>query len=621
MKTRHLFIALLLNVQCFGVNADFLKMPSIGKPQEIKETTLLRDMSIPAVRKRALDPNSGPRLAVAEFRIQGLLEYPELGITHKAVAQLMEQVRFELMGEGELLKSGYTIKELGELSNLLVDIEEETLDREVSDIEVQQLVWLVRSQRGKRGVTLGQIEAVAHTITQFYRERGFILAKAYIPKQEVRDGVVNLTVLLGMLGEIAVHKNENYGDDIITSVFDSMIGKPVTNEKIEEGLYILNNYPGLSLNGYFESGSQVGDTLLNINVKDEKKYNLNSRIDNHGTDNSGLYRFYIDGQINNVFDQADKLKFSVLQAVSPQNTTFGRFDYESNFFSPYFRVSIDFSQNQFIVDQSSASFNRNLNGTVNVYGGGIKYIAQRSRTNNSTYKLRYEKLNSDLKVGDLNPTSEKVTQLSLGYDFDALNDKAKRLHAGTVTYTNGTIDSDTDVGQEDAFNILNIDYTLLNFIKVPFTNSNSRFIVRNNLQYSGQNMPSITRFSLAGPTKSRGFSSSLFTADDGLFIGADWIFNSPSIFDFSIGSFDFSNTISPMIFVDYSYGIQYSLDDRIEDTTASIADVGVGLEFSSGGFSGNLTIGFPVLETYSTTDIAESEDSMRLSFNFQYAIF
>ena len=48
------------------------------------------------------------------------------------------------------------------------------------------------------------IETVADTITQYYRERGFILAKAYIPQQQVRDGVVSLNIMLGKLGSVEV---------------------------------------------------------------------------------------------------------------------------------------------------------------------------------------------------------------------------------------------------------------------------------------------------------------------------------------------------------------------------------------------------------------------------------
>src|SRR5690625_5730289 len=113
------------------------------------------------------------------------------------------------MNEDALLESGYTLDELASISDLIVEIEKDTGDRHVGHMEVQRLVFHIREQRRQRGVTLGMIETVADPITQYYRERGFILAKAYIPKQEVRDGVGTLTVLLRNLGEVNVHNNRS----------------------------------------------------------------------------------------------------------------------------------------------------------------------------------------------------------------------------------------------------------------------------------------------------------------------------------------------------------------------------------------------------------------------------
>src|SRR5690625_7988721 len=101
-------------------------------------------------------------------------------------------------------------------------------------MEVQRLVFHIREQRRQRGVTLGMIETVADTITQYYRERGFILAKAYIPKQEVRDGVVTLTVLLGNLGEVNVHNNQRCSSGTGKRTFNAILAKPVTSHAVED---------------------------------------------------------------------------------------------------------------------------------------------------------------------------------------------------------------------------------------------------------------------------------------------------------------------------------------------------------------------------------------------------
>ena len=605
------------------VEADFLKMPEIEQLRKIKEKTLLKDMNIPAVRDRIPDPMAGPRLAVAEFRIQGLVEFPELSITREAIAQLVESIRFDLMGEGKLLQSGYTIDELGELSDLLVDIEEETVDRHVSSLEVQQLVWLIRAQQGKRGVTLGQIEGVASSITQFYRERGFILAKAYIPKQQVRDGIVNLTVLLGTLGEVKVHGNDLYSVETITSIFEDQLDKPVTNSSIEESLFVINGFPGVNVDGYFEPGSQVGDTRLNVNVRDESSYNINTRIDNHGSEESGLYRIFVGAQANNLLGNADYLNISLLQTVFPADTTFWQTSYESNFFSPRFRAGIDISQNQFLVDQSSVASNIDLSGKVNVYAVQGSYIAQRSRKKNSSYKLRYEKIHSDLQIGDIpdigDYLDERLTHISLSYQFDVLDDVNKRLHEVSFTYDNGHFDFGFDVGQKQNYHVLSLDYTLLSFVKVPFFDSSSRVIFRAYSQYSGTNLSSIARFSLTGPTKVRGFSPSYFTADDAAYFGADWIFNSPSFLNFSLGGVEFNEVFKPFVFVDYAYGYQHLLDIKEEYATAQLADIGMGLQVSHrSGFNGNIQLAFPILSELKVAGEDSEHDSVRLTFDFQY---
>src|SRR6187431_88511 len=220
-------------------------MPDTSEVPEFERESLSLDMDVPALRDRDPNPEAGPRLNVKEFRVQGLIEYPELGITRAKIIEQVEKIRFDMMDEGKQLESGYTIDELKEVSDLIAEIEKETEGRHVSPVEVQKLVFLIREQRRNRGITLGMIEVVADTITRYYRERGFILAKAYIPKQHVRDGVVTITLMLGQLGEVEVKNNKHYSEKLLKRVFNSSLAKPVTNDSVEENLYLINDLPGL----------------------------------------------------------------------------------------------------------------------------------------------------------------------------------------------------------------------------------------------------------------------------------------------------------------------------------------------------------------------------------------
>ena len=616
----------MLLVMCnVPTHADFLEMPEIKQTPELRNKSLLRDMDIPALKFRSPDPTEGPRLAVSEFRIQGLVEYPKIGITRQALKELAEKIRFDMMGEGKLLESGYTISELGEVSDLLGTIEEETTGRHVEPVDVQRLIWLIREQRGKRGITLGQIETVANTITQFYRERGFVLAKAYIPKQQVREGIVNLTVLLGTLGEVQASGNKLYSTKMLTSVFDGMLGKPITSAVIEERLFLINDYPGIFVEGHFEPGYQIGDTRLNVSARTETKYSANVRIDNHGTNDTGLYRLYADVQLNNPLGLADKLQVSVLSASRPSNTNYSQLQYHMKLFGPRTRLGFELSKNQFLVDQSmSLGANLNLQGDVRLASVTGTYVHRRTRKNNSTFDLRYEGIESDLQLGIIpdfdNALDDKLSNISLVYRFDALQEEARRYHQAQLKLTSGSFVYGADLGQDEKYKILSTSYSLLDFWKLPLLNTDTRLVYRAEAQYAGINLSGILRFSLSGPTRARAYSPGIFTGDDAIFLGLDWIFNSPEFFNVNIKSINLREITKPFVFIDYAYGVQQSLADNEGNTTAQLLDAGFGFKFAYGkSFSGNLLVAFPIREKFKQIALIPTADSQRIVFDFQYS--
>lgn len=623
-KNAALFLSTHFLLCSLSANADFLEMPEVKQIPELRNKSLLRDMDIPAVKFRSPDPTEGPRLAVTEFRIQGLVEYPKMGITREALKTLSERIRFDLMGEGKLLESGYTIDELGEVSDMLGKIEEESVGRHVEPVDVQRLVWLIREQRGKRGITLGQIETVANTITQFYRERGFVLAKAYIPKQQVRDGVVNLTLLLGVLGDVQVSGNKLYSTKVVSSVFNGLMGKPITSTAIEEQLFLINDYPGIFVDGHFEPGFQVGDTRLNVTVKEETRYNANVRLDNHGAEETGLYRLYADVQLNNPLGLADRLQVSGLYASQPSNTDYWQLQYQMKLFGPRTRLSLETSQNQYIVDQTENS--SDILGVVDLNSLTATYVHQRNRKNNHSFDLRYETIESQIEIGGDQNTrdvlSDKLKNASLTYRFDALHEEKKRYHQGNIKITSGSFVYGVEEGQEENYKIYSINYSLLDFWKLPFFNADTRTVYRVEGQYAGINLSGIMRFSLSGPTRVRAFSSGFFTADDAVFLGFDWIFNSPGFFDINVTkSINLREFMKPFLFIDYAFGQQHRLLEIEENTKAKLLDAGVGFKFSHGkSFTGNLSLAYPIRESIQPTPtIYPKIDHSRLVFDFQYS--
>jgi hemolysin activation/secretion protein len=592
---------------------------------QLERKSLLKDLDIPSVRDRSPDPNAGPRLNVVKFKLEGIVEYPELGIHKTDIEQLIEGIRYDLMDEYKVQDSGFTEKELEEVADLLGKIEEETEGRHVSDLEVQKMVWLVREQRSNRGVTLGQIETVADRITQFYRERGFVLAKAYIPKQEVRDGIVTLTLLLGKLGEVRVHSNELYERDKIAAIFDDALTLPVTSQVIEEKLYLLNDYPGLTITGFFEPGNQVGDTRLNLDVRNESKYKSNLRLDNHGSEQTGEYRLYGEVFWNNPLGNADQLHIAALYATNPDNTDYYKLGYSTRLLSPRFTLSAAVSENDFVLGPG----NSETVDILELFGKTIvqelsgNYRFKRSRTHSYYGEVSYQKIESQLRIGAFNDNGDSglddvVNNISLAFSFDVLNEKSKILHQGTMKLIAGDFVKGAEPGQDENYSIFNADYSLLTFLELPLFDTTTRLIYRAALQYTSSSLSSINQFTLGGPTRVRAYDSNQFSADDAVFTAVDWVFNAPGLFNFSLGGLNFKNIAHPFLFLDASWGEARSLVTGEKDTTGELYGMGVGLQFShQGKFQGNLQLAFPLKEHFNS-DIEVAKDDFRLVFDFQY---
>lgn len=625
-----LFLSLIFTNPAWS--QGFLEMPNVQEVPEYEKESMLMDMDIPPVRDRDPDPEAGPRLNVREFRLQGIVEFPKLGITRQELIERVEAIRFDLMSEGEFLESGYTMDEIAEVSDLMAEIEKETEGQHVGPLEVQKLVFLIREQRRRRGVTLGMIETVADTITRYYREKGFILSKAYIPEQQVRDGVVTLTLLLGELGELKVENAKRVSVKQIESVFKDDFHEPVTSWKVEEALYLVNDIPGVTVQGFFSPGSQVGDTKLTVNVLDEKRYSANLRLDNHGSDNTSRNRVYADLKLHNPLGLGDELYLSILQSYDPDSSTYGSVRYSSFLLNPRFRVEAGFSTNDF-VSRTVRSFGETLfTGESEVADVSLKYIFKRSRVKNYNMQLQYMDIATQLDTTDGQVINyDDVKKLSLSFNFDILNQSKRQLYLGSIAF-HAADKNNPDVEElnvDSSEEIFTYDLSMLSFPKFPFTDYETRLTLKNSGQYTGANLSSVNQISLTGPTRARAFSVNGLQSDDGIYIGADWIFQLPSFGGATLFGKSIRDVIQPYVFADAAYGVINPLEipfdpsdggsppptgDSVE---AKLADVGLGLKIKHGNLGAVLMAATPVLDKVGTSE--DETPTSEFYFELQYS--
>ena len=599
------------------VVAGMLDMPDVRDSSSLKGKSVYENIDVPPVRERDPNPQGGPRVWVLKIKLQGVVDRPKYGITKQALEEYAEKIRADSMKEDELLKFGYSLEDLGKIADLMVDIDAGKNMEQVTEPDLQRLIWLVRELKDKRGLTLVNIEDIAEKLTNYYRERGFFLTKVYVPQQQVRKGVVVLNVLEGKLGKVTVDNNERYDNKILTSPFDNLMYQPVTEKEVEQALYLLNDFPGLDVYGYFKAGDQVGDTWLNLQVRGEKLWSAVARVDNHGSELTGQQRAYVEVEALNPLKNADSITVGMLKSFNPDNSTYGMLRYRQPVWIEQLHLGVNYSRNQFATVVGGLDFT----GETRIKEALLDYTHIRRKEMNWISSVSYARkdsnltatINSDLDLGDV------VQNLTLGMRFDALDTQSAILNQANIAFTQGSIITGAAPGQDDKFNKLAASYSILSFLKIPWIDASTRLIFKSSLQYSKVLLPSVEQFSLSGPNRVRAYDATQFSADNALYLGVDWVFNLPDMLDFKLSdSLSAAKVVQPFVFMDAAYG-EIHLINTDTFNRARLSGYGVGLQLNyNNQMSGNLQLAKPWDNYFSQEYIQKPKDKIRVILDFQY---
>lgn len=120
-------------------------------------------------------------------------------------------------------------------------------------------------------LTLSQLQQAADKVTAYLRGQGYTVATAFIPPQQIKDGVVEIRVLLGKLGQVTVNNKSGLADTVINNFISRLhSGAAIKTDELETVLNNLNDLPGVSAAGMLKAGQSVGSSDLEIIVADKK---------------------------------------------------------------------------------------------------------------------------------------------------------------------------------------------------------------------------------------------------------------------------------------------------------------------------------------------------------------
>jgi len=386
-----------------------------------------------------------------------------------------------------------------------------------------QLQAIIANYNGKE-LSLGNLEQAAADITTYYRSQGYMLARAYLPAQDINNGTVEIAVLEGKLGQASVNTaqapqlNAAFAQKIIQN--NQKTGVAVKESDLERGLLLLNDLPGVTASADLSPGANTGETNLAVSARQDKRFGGSIEADNYGNKYAGANRIGATAYANNLSGYGDQLTAKAM--TSDESLEYGRLAYSSAVGSDGLRLGL--AQTHLRYKLGDKFKDLNASGTVDSTSAFALYPIVRSRNANLYVQGTLETKGIKDEVKTTGDKSDKTADIyGLGFNGDWRDD----LGGGAVstygaTANNGNLKMDAPTTANDAMRTKG-DYSKTNYnlSRLQTITPNVSFYVGLNGQLASRNLDSSEKMSLGGPNGVRAYGTGEAAGDEGYIASAE----------------------------------------------------------------------------------------------------
>jgi hemolysin activation/secretion protein len=410
------------------------------------------------------------------------------------------------------------------------------------------LLPLISAQIGKE-LDFDALSEAANSVAVYYRSKGYFLAQAYLPAQQIKNGVVEITVLEGRVGEVKLNPDNKewklrLRESKARAILEAIQPGDIINERsLERGLLLLNDVPGAIVKSTLTPGTQVGtaDTVVELS-EDGKLVSGSAKLDNWGSRYTGEYRLGADLNINNPSGYGDVL--SVNGLTSQRNgSPMGRLSYVVPLGSMGTKLGLSYSKLDYTLGKDFTYLL--AHGKAEVGSAYVLHPFVRSRNFNVVGVLGVNKKKMQDLIDYQNSTDTKsLRAYNIGFSGD-LSDNVfgGSLNTFSLTFSGGKVDFQTPIKFQDDQNSSVGYHTSGSYTKANYSYQRLQALVRNVSLYvaldgqtASKDLTSSEQYSLGGPSAVRAYPVGEALCDEGLVTNAELRWNIPQT-NFMVNSF------------------------------------------------------------------------------------
>ncbi len=168
-------------------------------------------------------------------------------------------------------------------------------------------------------VPVERLRAAAALVQDLYRDAGYGGVVAFLPEQDLKDGVVRIRVIEGTLVRVDITGNKQFSAPNIRASLPSLVtGATPQVRRIDAEIQIANENPAKTVQALLQPGDKPGEVVAALTVTEQPEQRFTGRLDNTGGQQIGRWRAALGWQHANVWGM-DHVFATELQ-TAPEDT-------------------------------------------------------------------------------------------------------------------------------------------------------------------------------------------------------------------------------------------------------------------------------------------------------------
>lgn len=395
-------------------------------------------------------------------------------------------------------------------------------------ITTEELESFVKKYIGTE-LTFDEINQVVVSISILYEQKGY-LAQATLPEQNITNGNIQVNILEAHFGGTTYlpmgngekpYVRESRVMDIVYP--SSKVNGPLDLKRLERGILLANDLPGIGVGANLKPGQEVGHTDIEVQIENRARFNTSILADNYGSRSTGYERIVVSANLFNPLRLGDDLNATILKTAG---TEYMRLDYSMPVGNDGLRIGTNATYLEYKVITIEY---KSLEPVGHSAGFGLEasYPIYRSRDKNLNLDFDY-----DTKVFQNNTNTEvtsdyytRIFSTSLSGDFvdqwllDGATNNAKFIFDHGKNDLKTSQNFSTDLSNSHTHGIFN--RAQLSFRRDQFLKNDYTLVIKGSGQWTDHNLDSSQKFYLGGPTGVRAYPASEGSGSEGYLLNLE----------------------------------------------------------------------------------------------------